>query len=82
MVISEDELYAIAFFYCSEIPAKAHEVFGDKMENATIHKQLLQHIGIVDYARHYTQEELLAIVKEPYKGQIGAAIAEMLMATL
>jgi hypothetical protein len=34
------------------------------MENATIHKQLLQHIGIVDYTKHYTQEELLDIVKE------------------
>jgi hypothetical protein len=81
VVISADELYAIAFFYCSEIPAKAHEVFGDKMENATIHKQLLQHIGIVDYTKHYTQEELLDIVKEQYREQIGAAISEMLMAS-
>jgi DNA primase large subunit len=82
MELTEDEAYSIAYSHCKEIPTAIYTKFPSKIGSVYISKGLIAEVGLENGYMTYTQEELLKIIKEPYREKIGVAIAEMLMAAL
>lgn len=82
MELTEAEAYSIAYSFCREIPTTIYTKFHSKIGSQYIAKELIKEVGIENGYLDYTQEELLKIIKEPYREKIGVAMAEMLMAAL
>ncbi len=82
MELTEGEAYSIAYSFCREIPCSVYTKFSSKIGSKYLAQEVIEEVGMGIGYMEYTQEELLKMIKEPYREQIAVAIAEMLMAAI